>query len=70
MNHYWLGILIIVLGMTYFCAGYFKLRYWMFGRGERWVLEKYGEEKVFKTRKVKGLFGVILGIIIMLFGNF
>lgn len=70
MGHYALGGVIVALGVIYFCAGYFKVRYWVFGRGERCVAEKYGVEKVFRMRKIKGMFGVVFGIAIIIFGNF
>lgn len=51
-------------------AGYFKIRYWIFLSGERRTAREIGEDVVFRRRKVAGIIGVVLGIVVFFYGNF
>lgn len=70
MNHKTMAATLISLGIVELIAGYFKARYWIFLQGERRTAKELGEEVVFRRRKIAGIIGVVLGIVVFLYGNF
>lgn len=70
MNHKIMAIALISLGIVELAAGYLKVRYWIFLRGERRTAKELGEDVVFRRRKVAGIVGVVLGIVVFFYGNF
>jgi hypothetical protein len=69
-NHYTLGTAIILLAIIELAAGYLKIRWWIFTRQEKRILNENGEERVFMRRKIAGITGLAIGILTVLFGRF
>jgi hypothetical protein len=65
-----MAVVLISLGIVELAAGFFKIRYWIFLRGERRTAKELGEYVVFRRRKVAGIVGVVLGVITFFYGNF
>jgi hypothetical protein len=70
MNHKIMAVVLISLGIVELAAGFFKIRYWIFLRGERRTAKELGEYVVFRRRKVAGIVGVVLGVIVYFYGIF
>jgi hypothetical protein len=70
MNHKIMAVVLISLGIVELAAGYLKIRYWIFLQGERRAEKELGEDVVFRRRKVAGIIGIVLGIVVFLYGNF
>lgn len=70
MNHKIMAIVLISLGIVELAAGYLKVRYWIFLQGERRTARELGEDAVFRRRKVAGIIGIVLGIVVFFYGNF
>jgi uncharacterized membrane protein YidH (DUF202 family) len=70
MNRRAMGLALIGLGLLILAAGLFRWRLWMFTRQELRFRREQGEDAVFARRKVAGVTGIVLGVIVMLFGNF
>lgn len=70
MNRQVMGIALICLGALIYAAGMFRWRVWGFTRQEQRFRKEEGEKAVFARRKVAGMTGMALGLIVMVFGNF
>jgi hypothetical protein len=70
MNRQVTGIALIGLGALIYAAGMFRWRVWGFTRQERRFRQEDGEESVFARRKTAGMTGMVLGFIVLMFGNF
>lgn len=70
MNHYTLGVCIVLLGVVELLAWHFKVRWWIFTRNERRIAQEDGEEAVFKRRLVAGITGLVVGLATIAWGNF
>lgn len=70
MNHRAMGLVRIGLGLLILAAGLFRWRLPIFTRQEWRVGREQGEDAVYARRKLAGVTGIALGLIVMLLGNF
>lgn len=70
MNRIVLGLALIGLGTLILASGLYRWRLWIFTRQESLFLREEGEDAVFVRRKVAGVTGIVLGVVVIFFGNF
>ncbi|OGT20466.1 MAG: hypothetical protein A2V90_09660 [Gammaproteobacteria bacterium RBG_16_57_12] len=70
MNHNIMGLALIGLGALILASGLFRWRLWIFTSQESRYRREAGEDAVFVRRKVAGVTGIVLGVVVLLFGNF
>ncbi|MBI5752233.1 MAG: hypothetical protein HZA59_08840 [Hydrogenophilales bacterium] len=70
MNRYNFGLALSGLGTLILASGLLHWRLWIFTRQESRFRREEGEDAVFMRRKVAGVTGIVLGVVVMLFGNF
>lgn len=70
MNHYFVGTLLFLLGFLTLVAGILRWEILIFTAQEDDFQRKDNGDAVFVRRKLAGFMGIVIGVIVMFYGDF